>query len=194
LELLSKKELFLSVISKEESKKEETFNPRLKHSPKETLPGYIEMDTVTIWALCKKYYFVTAIDIVTKFAWVKLVVNPSSRSAKEALVDFIHQYKHSLRVVQTDNGSEFLGEFDEYLQKTHVKHEFIFQKSPKINGIVERFNRTIQEEFIERNDEYMYDQVKFNQKLYNYLIWYNTRRPHYSLGQLSPTEYMQRFR
>lgn len=152
------------------------------------------MDTVSIWALGKKYYFVTAIDIVTKFAWVKLVTSPSSRQAKDAPIDFIGHYEHHLRVVQTDNGSEFLGEFEKYLGSIQVKHEFIYQKSPKVNGVVERFNRTIQEEFIERNDEYMYDRVRFNQKLYNYLIWYNTKRPHYSLGQIPPVKYMQKFK
>lgn len=192
--IIKRRNYFYQSTLKKKFKRRKPLSPRLKYSPKETLPGYIEMDTVSVWALCKKYYFVTAIDIVTKFAWVKLVNSPSSQSAKDALTDFTNHYKHHLRVVQTDNGSEFLGVFDEYLESIQVKHEFIYQKSPKVNGVVERFNRTIQEEFIERNDEYMYDQVKFNQKLYNYLIWYNTRRPHYSLGQISPTDYMQRFK
>ena len=151
------------------------------------------MDTIAIWALGRKYYFVTAIDIVTKFAWVKMVPSPSSKQAKLSFMEFRSEYAHPVRVVQTDNGSEFLGEFDEYLTKINLKHQFIYQKSPKINGVVERFNRTVQEEFITRNDEYMYDKEMFNQKLTNYLIWYNTKRPHYSLGLIPPTEYMQRF-
>jgi len=192
--IIKRRNYFFQSGAKKKIKRRKPLTPRLKHSPKETIPGYVEVDTISIWTLCRKYYFVTAIDIVTKFAWVKLVKNPSSQSAKEALIDFTKQYKHPLRVVQTDNGSEFLKEFDKYLQNSGVRHEFIYQKSPKINGVVERFNRTIQEEFIERNDEYMYDQMRFNQKLYNYLIWYNTKRPHYSLGQLSPVEYMQKFK
>ena len=142
----------------------------------------------------RKYCFITAIDIVTKFAWVKLTTNLSSRQARLALIEFGDQYDQSLRVIQTDNGSEFLGEFDDYLNQIQIRHEFIYQKSPEVNGVVERFNRTIQEEFINRNDEILYDPKKFNQKLTNYLIWYNTKRPHYSLGQISPLEYMQKFR
>ena len=152
------------------------------------------MDSIIIYVLGRKYCFITAIDIVTKFAWVKLTTNLSSKQARLALIGFGDQYDQSLRVIQTDNGSEFLGEFDDYLNQTQIRHEFIYQKSPKVNGVVERFNRTIQEEFINRNDEILYDPKKFNQKLTNYLIWYNTKRPHYSLGQISPLEYMQKFR
>lgn len=192
--IIKRRNYFFQSMSKRRIKRRKPLTPRLRYCPKETIPGYIEMDTVTVWALCKKYYFVTAIDIVTKFAWVKLVKSPSSLNAKESIIEFVSHYKHPLRVIQTDNGSEFLGVFDQYLENIHIKHEFIYQKSPKINGVVERFNRTIQEEFIEKNDEYMYDQTRFNQKLYNYLIWYNTKRPHYSLGQLSPLVFMQRFK
>jgi transposase InsO family protein len=166
---------------------------RLKRSPKETLPGYIEMDSVIIQVVERKYFFLTAIDVVTKFAWVKMTTSHSSRQARLALIEFRKNYQHHLKTVQTDNGHEFLAEFDDYLQENQIKHEFIYPRSPKINGVVERFNRTIQEEFIQRNDNLIDDQEKFNQKLQNYLIWYNTKRPHYSLGQISPSEYMQRF-
>lgn len=180
--------------TKRKTKRRKPLTPRLKRSPKELLPGYIEMDSIIIYVLGRKYCFITAIDIITKFAWVKLTTNLSSRQARLALIGFKSQYKQHLRIIQTDNGSEFLGEFDNYLNRIQIKHEFIYQKSPKVNGMVERFNRTMQEEFINRNDDILFDKEKFNQKLTNYLIWYNTKRPHYSLGQISPTKYMQKFK
>lgn len=190
--IIKRRHFFFETKSKRKFKRK-PFVVRLKRSPKETLPGYIEMDSVILQVLGRKFFFLTAIDIVTRFAWVKMTTNHSSRQAKLSLIQFMQNYKYNLRTVQTDNGSEFLGEFDDYLTKINVKHEFIYLKSPKINGCVERFNRTIQEEFIQRNDEIIYDLEKFNQKLQNYLIWYNTKRPHYSLGQIPPTEYMQKF-
>ena len=107
--IIKRKHYFFQSVAARKIKRRKPLTPRLKHHPKETIPGYVEMDTISIWALGRKYYFVTAIDIVTKFAWVKLVSNPSSRKAKEAIIDFMSQYKYQLRVVQTDNGSEFLG-------------------------------------------------------------------------------------
>jgi hypothetical protein len=164
--------------------------PRIKYAPKERNPGYIEMDSVTIYVLGRKYYFITAIDIVTKYAWVKLVTSLSSLQAKEALIEFMTEYNRELRVVQTDNGSEFLKEFNKYLQDLMITHQFIYQKLPKVNAVVERFNRTIQEEFIERNIHEIYDTNQFRVKLVKYLVWYNTKRPHYSLNYRTPVQYL----
>lgn len=149
------------------------------------------MDSVTIYVLGRKYYFITAIDIVTKYAWVKLVTSLSSQQAKEAIIEFITGYSYQIRTVQTDNGSEFLKEFNKYLQDLKITHQFIYQKLPKVNGVIERFNRTIQEEFIERNIHEIYDTNQFRVKLVKYLIWYNTKRPHYSLNYRTPEQYLQ---
>lgn len=166
---------------------------RLKKAPRQTEPGYIEMDSITLYINSRKYYFITTIDVVTKFARVTLTTSLSSRSAKQALVDFMTQCPYLVREVQTDNGHEFLGEFDDYLQNQNIPHQFIYFHSPRINGVVERFNRTIQDEFINRNDELWYDLELFDQKLSGYLEWYNTRRPHHSLDLKSPVTYMQKF-
>ena len=193
--IIKRKKYFFETKTRRKNKRRKPLTPRVKYAPRQIIPGYIEMDSIAIWVVDRKYYFVTAIDIVTKFAWVKIVSSPSSGQAKEAFIEFMNQYKYELRIIQTDNGSEFLGEFDDYLTDIQIKHEFIYQKSPKVNGVVERFNRTVQEEFIERNDDLMLtDKEKFNEKLTKYLIWYNTRRPHHSLGQMSPLNYMKKFK
>ena len=166
--IIKRRKLFFNTKTKRKFKRKPLV-VRLKRSPKEILPGYIEMDSVVIHVIDHTYYFLTAIDIVTKFAWVKMTTSHSSKQARLALIEFQTNYKHNLRTVQTDNGTEFLGEFDNYLEEAQIKHEFIYLKSPKINGVVERFNRTIQEEFIQRNDDIIFDTQKFNLKLQNYL-------------------------
>lgn len=167
--------------------------PRLKRSPRETTPGYLEMDSITLYILNHKYYFITVIDVVTKFAWCSLVKSLSSQQAKVVLMKFIDQYSYRVRVVQTDNGSEFLKDFDAYLQQQGIVHHFIYPHSPRINGVVERFNRTIQDEFLSRSDELYYDLLAFEEKLLHYLSWYNTKRPHHSLKMQTPMIYLQQF-
>jgi hypothetical protein len=169
-------------------------SPRLKRAPRQTIPGYIEMDSITVWVMSHRYYFVTAIDIATKFAWCKLTTCLSSRQAALALEEFLTKYQYPVTVIQTDNGHEFLGEFDQAVEKLKMSHQFIYPRSPKVNGVVERFNKTIQHEFIERNDEmYMENVDKISQKLADYLIWYNTKRPHYSLKFQTPVQYLQNY-
>jgi transposase InsO family protein len=56
--------------------------------------------------------------------------------------------------------------------------------------VVERFNRTIQEECIKRSDELYYDEGAFEKKLTKYIYWYNYKRPHYALGYLSPMQFI----
>lgn len=170
-------------------------SPRLRRAPREALPGYIEMDSITLYVLGKKLYFVTAIDVVTKFAWVKLTTGLTSREARKVLEEFMAIYTYQVREVQTDNGHEFLGVFDGYLQKKGLPHQFIYPRSPRINGVIERFNRTIQDEFLSRSDElYNQDWDRFREKLTNYLTWYNTRRPHHSLKLMTPLNYLQQFK
>lgn len=163
---------------------------RVKRSPGETLPGYLEMDTLHLWVLGKKYYFVTILDVVTRFAWVILAKTSSGRQTVSALKEFARQYKYPVKTIQTDNGSEFLGEFSQYLEKTGIKHEFIYPQSPRINGFIERFNRTFKEEFLYKY-ELDISEEKFNEKLTRYLTWYNTKRPHQSLNMRPPVVYME---
>jgi len=52
---------------------------------------------------------------------------------------------------------------------------------------VERFNRTLEEEFIDfREEELAKDLEGFNRELMEYLIWYNGERPHWSLNNRTP--------
>lgn len=163
---------------------------RTKKSPKVAGPGYVEMDSVVIYIDTIKHNFMCCIDIFTKFAHVRKVKTLSSLQAKITFKEFEQLLPHQIHTVQTDNGSEFFKSFHQYLEEQQVKHQFIYPKSPKINGVVERFNRTIQEEFINRNDEIYFDLEAFQVKLSGYLNWYNYKRPHASLGYLSPMQFI----
>jgi len=191
--IIKRHHYFFEAPPKKRRKRSRPLTPRLKKAPRETLPGYLEMDSITLYVLDRKAYFVTVIDVATRYAWCKLVPSLSSHHARTALEEFKDNYSHPVRVVQTDNGSEFLGEFDDCLVSQEIPHQFSWPRSPRINGVVERFNRTIQDEFLSRSDELYFDLDAFNQKLVNYLTWYNTQRPHHSLKLLSPMQYLQQF-
>jgi putative transposase len=113
-------------------------------------------------------------------------------------LESIYPYETGIHVVQTDNGSEFLPEFNEYLNKRNIKHNFIYPRCPRINGFIERSKnllkksadykgvRTLQEEFIDLRLNLLLEDIdEFNRKLMDNLVWYNTERPHESLNNKS---------
>lgn len=72
-----------------------------------------------------------------------------------------------------------------------IIHFFTYPKSPKMNAYIERFNRTIQEDFINHNQELMaYNLNEFNNQLMDYLLFYNTKRIHHSLNNIVPMDYI----
>jgi len=164
---------------------------RTRKSPKTKSPGFIEIDCIHVTVNRKRLYFVSVIDIFTRFALVRKIPTPSSKQTTRILQEFRREYHHPIHTIQTDNGSEFLKSFHQYLEDQEIKHIFIYPNSPKLNGVVERFNRTVQEEFINRSDEIYYDLDIFNVKLIKYLNWYNYKRPHSSLGYQSPMQFMK---
>jgi len=95
-----------------------------------------------------------------------------------------------IKGIQTDNGSEFLGEFTKALKKKDIKHYFNYPKYPKGQTYVERMNRTLQEEFVMYYEDYELEDIyEFNKKMLQYMLWYNTERPHHSLNKKSPNAY-----
>lgn len=60
-----------------------------------------------------------------------------------------------------------------------------------MNAICDRVNRTLREQFIEFNEILLFEDLAlFNQKLAEYLVLYNSKRPHKALALMTPVEYM----
>lgn len=159
---------------------------KIKKCPKITFPGYIQIDTIHLHLAGQKYYFYTFIDLATRFAWCGVSTKLSSRRVVAFFNQFEEEYGETVKCVQTDNGAEFRGEFEKHLLDRGIEQIFSYPRSPRVNGFVERFNRTIQEEFIDRNQHLLEDNILFTSKLNKYLNWYNHERPHQSLNRQTP--------
>ncbi|MCM8773095.1 MAG: integrase core domain-containing protein, partial [Candidatus Omnitrophica bacterium] len=68
-------------------------------------------------------------------------------------------------------------------------HYWTRVRTPKDNAEVERFIRTIEEEFLELGN-YTDDVELFNKNLLEYLIEYNFNRPHQALGYDIPMNFL----
>lgn len=135
-----------------------------------------------------KIYQFTAIDHATRVLKLKVFSNITSTCCARFLKIIQEQFPFKeIKYIGTDNGSEFLGKCEEYLNKKGIKHVFSNPRSPKQNPYVERVIRTV------IDDVYYFRGVEINQVtqqkiLEEYENKYNFIRPHSSLNYLTPME------
>lgn len=154
-------------------------------------PGDLfQIDTIVRFEYGIKRYLMTAIDVVSKFAFAYTYKNHSSQSASDFIGKLIRVTPYSIRAIQTDNGAEFFKDSDQAMAKNGIVHFFTYPRCPQQNGVIERFNRTIQEHFVEANRALLEEQnpKPFNDQLIDYLLFYNTELPHGTLGNVPPMQ------
>ena len=163
---------------------------RVKHAPRPTDYGHIASDTVERIIDGVKHYFYNATDLKMKFSLSLYYKTLNSANMKDFYGQFKRVYPQRIIDWQTDNGKENLKDFDQELEKDNIPHLFIYPNCPRINTVIERYNRTMQEEFVDVYEDLIYQPELFNQKLIDYNIFFNTDRPHFSLGLKSPLQYL----
>lgn len=81
---------------------------RVRRVGKDVKPGYIELDSIVVYAGTTKLRFVTIMDVVTKVAYAERVKSGLSHHTVAVFQRFQSNYAIPIHTVQTDNGSEFL--------------------------------------------------------------------------------------
>ncbi|MCK5847875.1 MAG: transposase, partial [Caldisericia bacterium] len=161
----------------------------LKKKPK---TGYLLcLDTIVRHFNGNKRYILTAIDKYAKIAYARMYKNHSSLSAKDFLEKLYYLLDGKIENLQTDNGSEFEKHFDQACSDLNLTRYYSRVRTPKDNGVCERFNRTLKEEFIQLGN-YTNNLNLFNRNLTEWLIEYNFHRPHQTLDYLAPIEFVQK--
>lgn len=164
---------------------------RLAKEFKTNKPGdLIEVDTIVRFDWNVKRYIITAIDVHSRYAFSFCYNRALSINAKDFFQKLEKVFPYSIKAVQTDNGSEFHKYFREYLSENDITHYWNYPGKPFKQGHIEKFNRTIQEEFIDWNSVLLENTNMFNEKLGNWLNWYNTKRFHWALNLETPVDYL----
>jgi transposase InsO family protein len=122
-------------------------------------PGYCgAQDTFYVGTLkgVGRVYQQTFIDTYAKLGFAKLYDRKTPLTAADLLNDrvipFYEEHDVVLQRILTDRGTEFCGthdrhEYELYLAVENIDHSRTKAKSPQTNGIVERFHRTMLDEF-----------------------------------------------
>lgn len=158
-------------------------------------PGHlVALDTIEKHKNGARRYIITFEDIFTRLSFAWATSSHASKAASEFFsiclkaFPFPFDFQHVL----TDNGSEFKKHFDDELRRLHLVHYHAYPKTPKMNAHLERFNRTIQDEFVDYHMGDLLAVSDFNRKLMDWLIWHNTKRVHHAFkNKLSPLQFMK---
>lgn len=153
-------------------------------------PGdLVEIDTVHVYPIPgqKRYQF-TASDCVAKHTARIAASRITAKAARKVLDAIEERFPYKVKAVQIDGGSEFKAEFEKECQRRVILLFVLPPRSPKLNGIVERMQRTSREEV------YDLKPMPLNVREHNELLAhedyiYNYIRPHDSLDLLTPNEY-----
>lgn len=166
---------------------------RITELKKETRTSFlIAIDTVVRYYNGTKRYILTGIDAHSKIAFARMYTTKSSKNAADFLDRLYYLFDGKIENIQTDNGSEFAKYFRQAAEGLKLGHYFSRPKTPTDNPIDERFNRTLQEEFIQMGNMTA-DCDLFNRELTEWLVEYNFHRPHQTLGYETPVEYHYKY-
>ena len=185
-----------SVYTKRWKPKRRQKRPYAVRKPKDYAarkPGdIVQVDTLDIHPFPNVHFkHFTARDMVSRWDVVEVYPNASSRQARHFLKTLIQRMPFGLKAIQVDGGSEFEADFELECEKRGIALYILPPKSPKLNGHVERAQRTHTEEFYEVYD-INWTVGELNKQLLEWERVYNHVRPHQSLGYLTPAEWLER--
>jgi len=187
--VIEKHNLYYSPIKTEKLRKKRKHNQvkkRITELKKEKRSGFlIAFDGLTIYWNSVKRYILTGIDTHSKIAFARMYQSKHSKNAADFLKRMRYLLEGKIENIQTDNGSEFAKDFQLAIEQLNLTRYFSRPKTPTDNPFDERFNRTLKEEFIQLGN-LTADCDIFNQRLTEWLIEYNFKRPHQSLGYETP--------
>ena len=133
----------------------------------------------------------TARDVLSRWDVIQAHTRATPATAAQFLDTLQHRMPFPIRALPVDGGSEFAAEFEQACQQRGL-HLFVLPpRSPKLNGSVERAQRTHTEEFYQVTTCSL-EMKKLNRELRQWEKIYNTVRPHQSLGYLTPQQFLLR--
>jgi transposase InsO family protein len=135
-----------------------------------------------------KVYLHVVVDTYSSYAFGFLHTSKQPEAAVAVLhndaLPFYAQQGLPVSAILTDNGREFCGNdthpFEIYLALNEIEHRRTRVRRPQTNGFVERFNRTVLDEFFRLAFRTrFYESISELQKdLDQWMLYYNTQRAH----------------
>jgi putative transposase len=133
----------------------------------------------------------TARDVFTRWQVLEAHGRATAHAAAGFLDTILARMPFPVRAIQVDGGSEFMAEFEDACRERGVRLFVLPPRSPKLNGHVERSNRTHKEEFYYRLTSAT-NLAQISKLLRRWEDIHNTYRPHQALGQITPQAFLKK--
>ena len=192
--ILKRKGLINKKISLKKQKAAKNPRKRFPHGFKVSCPGdMVQIDTKHIMTTGgRKFYQFTAIDVLSKQRVLRVYSSPSSKNGADFIQECVNNFDFEIKNIQTDNGSEFLKEFDKLCQQSNIPHYFIEPSHPKQNTYVETSHSADEREFYRQGNVSSLLEV-MQLKIIEWQNIWNKIRPHESLNYLTPEAYYRKW-
>lgn len=157
------------------------------HRPHITQPGdLVQIDTIHIMKSPKeRFYIYTLLDVHSRWAFAQY----SEKISAGNTLKFVHNAKKhapfQFHFLQSDNGPEFSSHFTDRIK---IQHRHSRVRKPNDNAHLERFNRTIQDELI---NKIPLNTSIIQKEIPKYIHHYNNKRLHLAINLLSPLQFIQ---
>lgn len=159
------------------------FHPRVER-PRAEKPGdLVQIDTIhTMQGEKRRMYTFVLIDVYSRWVYAKTYQRMNSATTLRFVREAERVSSFRFSMLQSDHGPEFGKWFVGQIQKDH---RYTRIGKPNDNAHVERVNRTIQEECLDRQ---VRTPEAYNRALRKYLAHYNERRLHLGIGLRAPIQ------
>jgi putative transposase len=155
--------------------------------PRALSPGdLVQMDTIHLMTGLKtRIYVFVLLDVYSRWVYVKAYEKMSSKIGSDFLNEAQKHTPFQFNMIQTDHGPEFGKWFVERVKKSH---RYTRIGKPNDNAHIERFNRTLQEECLDKCERKV---SAINEVLKTYIPYYNTKRLHLGINLKTPQQWCQ---
>lgn len=148
----------------------------------------VEVDTIHLMVGEKKRIYVfVLIDVYSRWVYVKAYEKMSSLLMTSFVKEAELSARFKFNMIQSDHGPEFGKLFVSKMQKSH---RYTRIGKPNDNAHIERFNRTVQDECLDKVERNV---KSLNEALKKYIKHYNETRLHLGINLKTPMQMVPRY-
>lgn len=163
------------------------YHPHVERPIADAPGSLVQIDTIhTMQDEQKRMYTFVLIDVYSRWVYAKSYQKINTATTLRFVREAERHAPFRFRMFQSDHGPEFGSWF---VSQTQKGHRYTRIGKPNDNAHIERMNRTLQEECL---DKQLRTPEAFNRALKKYLPYYNTKRLHLGISLRAPQELLSK--